>query len=197
MTGNGRRTVLVIDDTPDDIAILSEALKVDYRVQAATDHQAAMKTVRSTPPPDLILLDIMMPGMDGYQLCRELKAERSSRDIPVIFVTAMSEMTDEMEGLSLGAVDYITKPLWPPLVKKRIRNQLDLIAAQRRIADLNVKYSSYLSPELSDGIKKGAINEDFASTRKRLTVFFSDIAGFTRLAESMDPGLYVRPVTPR
>jgi len=181
-----RPTVLVVDDAAENITLLTEILKEDYRVLAATSGPTALSTAREKKP-DLILLDVMMPGMDGRAVCRDLKAQEETRDIPVIFVTAMSEMTDEMEGLSLGAVDYLTKPLWPPLVKKRVENQLDLIAAQRRIADLNAKYSSYLSPELSDSIKKGVIKEDFTSTRKRLTVFFSDIAGFTRLAESLDP----------
>lgn len=179
-------TVLVVDDAAENIALLTEILKNDYRVLAATSGRKALTAAREKKP-DLILLDVMMPDMDGLTVCRLLKSEESTRDIPVIFVTAKSEMTDEMEGLSMGAIDYITKPLWPPLVKTRVKNQLDLADARRRIADLSAQYSSYLSPELSDCMEKGVIREDFTSVRKKLTVFFSDIAGFTRLAESMDP----------
>lgn len=179
-------TILVVDDAAENIALLTEILKTEYRVLAATSGQKALAAAREKKP-DLILLDVMMPDMDGLAVCRILKSEEGTRDIPVIFVTAKSEMSDEEEGLSSGAIDYITKPLWPPIVKARVRIQLDLRAAHRRIAELNDKFSSYLSPELSDSIKKGVINEDFTSIRKKLTVFFSDIAGFTRLAESMDP----------
>jgi signal transduction histidine kinase len=137
MAENRKRTVLVIDDTPDDIAILNEELKVDYRVQAATDHEAGMKIIRSTPQPDLILLDIMMPGMDGYQLCRELKAERSTRDIPVIFVTVKDAVEHEAAGFTVGCVDYIVKPVNPLLVKARVKTHIDLKLAREELEKQN------------------------------------------------------------
>jgi two-component system, sensor histidine kinase and response regulator len=131
-----KRTVLVIDDTSEDIAILNEELKVDYRVQAATDHDAAMKIIRSTPP-DLILLDIMMPGMDGYQLCRELKAERSTAGIPVIFVTVRDAVEHEAAGFAVGCVDYIAKPVNPLLVKARVKTHIDLKLAREDLERQN------------------------------------------------------------
>jgi signal transduction histidine kinase len=137
MAENGRRTVLVIDDTPEDIAILNEELKVDYRVQAATDHEAAMKIVRSPQPPDLILLDIMMPGMDGYQLCRELKQEQSSMRIPVIFVTVKDAVENEAAGFKVGCVDYIVKPVNPLLVKARVKAHIDLKVAREELERQN------------------------------------------------------------
>jgi two-component system sensor histidine kinase/response regulator len=137
MTENGRRSILVIDDTPEDIAILNEELKLNYRVQAATDHEAAMKIVRSERPPDLILLDIMMPGVDGYQLCRELKAEPSTRDIPVIFVTVKDAVEHEERGFKVGCVDYITKPVNPLLVKARVKTHIDLKLAREDLQRQN------------------------------------------------------------
>jgi len=136
MTEHGKRSILVIDDTPEDIAILNEELKDDYRVQAATDHETAMQILRSTPP-DLILLDVMMPGMDGYQLCRELKAESSTSHIPVIFVTAKDAAENEAAGFSLGCVDYITKPVNPALVKARVKTHIELKLAREYLEKQN------------------------------------------------------------
>jgi DNA-binding response OmpR family regulator len=137
MAENGRRTILVIDDTPEDISILHEELKVEYRVQAATDHEAAMKVVRSSPPPDLILLDVMMPGMDGYQLCRELKADQATRNIPVIFVTVKDAVENEAAGFAAGGVDYIAKPVNPLLVKARVKTHIDLKLARENLEKQN------------------------------------------------------------
>jgi len=104
-----RPTVLVVDDTPANVALLGEILKPDYRVKVAVDGERALRLLASGSPPDLILLDIMMPGMDGYEVCRRLKANSATRSIPVIFVTSMTEVEDEARGLALGGVDYITK----------------------------------------------------------------------------------------
>jgi len=115
-----RPTVLVVDDTPANVALLGEILKPDYRVKVAVDGERALRLLASGSPPDLILLDIMMPGMDGYEVCRRLKANSATRSIPVIFVTSMSEVEDEARGLALGGVDYITKPVSLPIVKARV-----------------------------------------------------------------------------
>src|SRR5947209_15992783 len=107
-------TILVVDDTPSNISVLTEILRGDYRVLAAIAGAQALKIASGDPPPDLILLDVMMPGMSGHEVCRRLKAESRSRKIPVIFVTAMNQVEDEAKGFGLGAVDYITKRVRPP-----------------------------------------------------------------------------------
>ena len=109
-TVNRKQQILVVDDSPANIRLLAAALKNKYDVTAATNGPAALEIARSADAPDLILLDIMMPGIDGYQVCRELKSEVTTKDIPVIFVTSKSDQSDETTGLELGAVDYITKP---------------------------------------------------------------------------------------
>lgn len=116
---------MIVDDTETNIDILVEALGGDFDLRVAMDGETALEAIADEPP-DLILLDIMMPGMDGYEVCSRLKSAPETRDIPVVFLTAMSEEQDEARGLALGAVDYITKPFSPALVKARVRNQLEL-----------------------------------------------------------------------
>jgi len=118
-------TVLVVDDAETNIDILMETLGDDYDVSVAMDGESALESVASDRP-DLILLDIIMPGMDGYEVCKRLKDDETTRNIPVIFLTAMTEVQDEAKGLALGAVDYVTKPFSPELVKSRVHNQLEL-----------------------------------------------------------------------
>jgi len=117
--------VLVVEDTESNIDILVEALGDTYDVSVAMDGESALEDITERTP-DLILLDIMMPGMDGYEVCEKLKKDDSTKNIPVIFLTAMTEEQEEAKGLALGAVDYITKPFSPELVKSRVRNQLEL-----------------------------------------------------------------------
>jgi class 3 adenylate cyclase/CheY-like chemotaxis protein len=140
-----RPTVLVVDDTPANVALLGEILKPDYRVKVAVDGERALRLLASGSPPDLILLDIMMPGMDGYEVCRRLKANSATRSIPVIFVTSMTEVEDEARGLALGGVDYITKPVSLPIVKARVRTHLALhqheVEMERMIARLEAQAS--------------------------------------------------------
>jgi len=106
-----KQCVLVVDDSPENIDLLSEVLRDEYRIRVATSGEKALKIVYSDEPPDLILLDIMMPGLSGLEICRRLKANPDRRRIPIIFVTAMSSVDDEKRGLDIGAVDYITKPI--------------------------------------------------------------------------------------
>ncbi len=128
-----KQSILVVDDTPDNITILSDVLAADYRIRVATSGEKALKIVYSDEPPDLILLDIMMPGLSGLEICRRLKANPDRRRIPIIFVTAMSSTEDEERGLELGAVDYITKPISPPIVKARVRTHLALYDQSREL----------------------------------------------------------------
>jgi len=108
-----RRTVLVVDDAPENIQVLSAILQPSYKVKAATSGERALKIARSDKPPDLILLDIMMPEMDGYEVCRQLKSDEQTRTIPVIFVTGMSDEAEQQKGLELGAAAYLIKPVEP------------------------------------------------------------------------------------
>ncbi len=126
-------TILVVDDTPSNISVLMEILRGEYRVLAAINGEQALKIARGDPPPDLILLDVMMPEISGYEVCQRLKAESSTRKIPVIFVTAMNQVEDEAQGFALGAVDYITKPVSPPIVKARVKTQLALYDQNREL----------------------------------------------------------------
>lgn len=132
-----RWTILVVDDVPDNIAILDGILKENHRVKAATDGEAALAIARGDPPPDLILLDVMMPGMDGFEVCRRLKQDGSTAKIPVIFVTAKEDVSDESMGFAVGAVDYIVKPVNPHLVKARVKAHLELKQAQEELEGQN------------------------------------------------------------
>jgi len=111
-----RSTVLIVDDTPENLTILGETLRPHYRVRAAISGERALHAVTIGALPDVILLDVMMPDMDGYQVLQALQADAATRDIPVIFVTAMDSVEGETHGLALGAVDYITKPFNPDIV---------------------------------------------------------------------------------
>ena len=128
-----RQTVLVVDDATENIDLLSGILGDDYRIRVATSGEKALKIVYSDEPPDLILLDIMMPGMSGYETCRRIKANPDRRRIPVIFVTAMTSVEDERLGLEIGAVDYLTKPISPPIVQARVRTHLALYDQTREL----------------------------------------------------------------
>jgi len=134
---NPQKTVLVVDDIPENLAILGEFLVPHYNVRIANSGPRALSAAVSTPYPDLILLDIMMPEMDGYEVIKQLKANPETREIPVIFITALGETEDETRGLQLGAADYITKPVKPAIVLARVRTQLELKQARDILRDNN------------------------------------------------------------
>ena len=121
-----RPRLLLVDDEPTNLQVLRHVLQADYRLLFATDGARALQVAREQLP-QLILLDIMMPGMDGYAVCRALKADPATAGIPVIFVTALNDSQDETAGFDAGAVDYITKPVSPPVVRARVRNHLSLV----------------------------------------------------------------------
>jgi sigma-B regulation protein RsbU (phosphoserine phosphatase) len=133
-----KQAVLVVDDTPVNIKVLMETLKGDYRIVAAVNGERALQLAASDPVPDIILLDVMMPEMDGYEVCAKLKADAKTRDIPIIFVTAMSDTQNETKGFELGAVDYITKPISPPVVSARVKNHLELKQAREILKNQNL-----------------------------------------------------------
>lgn len=150
-----KATVLVVDDTLANIEVVKGVLSSDYTVQVALKGEVALKIVDKRQP-DLILLDIMMPEMDGYEVCQRLKSQPETKDIPIIFLTAKAQVDDEAKGLSLGAVDYITKPISPPILKERVKNHLilkqskDFLERQNEVLEQQViKRTSQLG-ELQD-----------------------------------------------
>jgi putative two-component system response regulator len=134
---NDKATILVVDDTPDNLALMSALLKNTYKVKVANHGDKGLRIAASATPPDLILLDVMMPDVDGYEVCRRLKADTRTCNIPVIFLTARSEPEDEHKGLALGAADYITKPISPPILLARVATQLTLKASSDFLRDRN------------------------------------------------------------
>ncbi len=116
--------ILSVDDVPENIDVIKGVLTPEYTVSAAINGKLALK-IAEVQQPDIILLDVMMPEMDGHEVCRRLKANDATKDIPVIFVTALGEGGDEKEGLSLGAVDYVTKPISPQILKEKVAAHLN------------------------------------------------------------------------
>ena len=140
-----RPVVLLVDDTPENLSVLGELLQPLYRVRVANSGARALNVVASDPRPDLILLDVMMHDMDGYEVIQRLRADPATRDIPVIFVTALDATEDERKGLELGAADYITKPVRPAIMHARVRAQLELKRSRDRMRDENAWLESQVA----------------------------------------------------
>lgn len=138
-TADARPTILIVDDTPDNLMLLSQLFKGEYRVRLAQTGAKALEFVTSDDPPDLVLLDVMMPQMDGFEVARAMREHPSSETIPIIFVTAMASSDARLKGLDLGAVDYITKPIDPETLKPRVRNFMRYVQLRR---DLQAEYDS-------------------------------------------------------
>jgi signal transduction histidine kinase len=174
---SAKPTILVVDDTPDNLILMSSLLNGDYQVKIANGGAKALKIAASDSPPDLILLDIMMPEMDGYEVCRQLKLNPRTMHIPVIFLTAKSEVEDEKKGLELGAIDYITKPISPPIVLARVKNHLALqeIYKALKIATLIAEKANL------------AKSEFLSSMSHELRSPLNAILGFSQLLESGSP----------
>jgi phosphoserine phosphatase RsbU/P len=134
--------ILIVDDTPENVDILGEILK-DYKKQVALNGEKALKIAFGENKPDLILLDVMMPGMSGFEVCKTLKQDDRTKDIPIIFITAKSEVEDETEGLELGAVDFIPKPINPSIVLARVKNHLELKLAQEKLKGQNERLEEH------------------------------------------------------
>ncbi|PIE70776.1 MAG: two-component system response regulator [Deltaproteobacteria bacterium] len=148
--------LLIVDDIPENIDVFAAILSDDYQLKIALNGENALRIARCQPHPDLIILDIMMPGMDGYAVCRKLKSDPVTRHIPVIFVTAMDDTHDEEKGFAVGASDYITKPISPPIVLSRVRAQIALSREQQRLHGLVQKKDMQLEVAY-EKIKKGAM----------------------------------------
>ena len=178
--------ILIVDDTPENVDVLAGILRESYQIKVALNGPKALKIAQIDPGPALILLDVMMPEMDGYEVCRQLQSNEKTRRIPVIFVTAKSEDEAEAQGFGLGAVDYITKPVSPAIVLARVRTQMALKQSHRRLEDLSLKLARYLSRPVYQSIFEGRQDARIGCSRKKLTVFFSDIVGFADQTEGME-----------
>jgi len=149
-------TVLIVDDTPENLTVINGLLKDRYKTRVANNGERALKLAAQQPLPDLVLLDIMMPGMDGYEVCRRLKADAATKHIPVIFLTAKVEVEDEQKGFDTGCVDYITKPISPPIVLARVQTQLTLKAAADFLRDKN----AFLETEVAKRTREVQVVQD-------------------------------------
>ncbi len=196
-------TVLVVDDTPDNLSLMGGLLRPLYTVRVATHGAKALQIAASDRPPDLILLDVVMPGLDGFEVCRQLKANPVTADIPVIFLTSRGEVRDEEQGLALGAVDYLAKPVSPPIVLARIATHLALARARRFLQDKNAWleaevnrrvnelgkiqdiFGKVVDPRVRDYLLKTNVYQGGDVTEG--AILFCDIRGFTAYAESRPP----------
>ncbi len=165
-----QRTILIVDDSPENLTVLGELLCAQYKVRAANSGERALHLAHQAPPPDLILLDVMMPRMNGYEVLAQLRAAAPTRDIPVIFTTAMNAPEDEQRGLALGAVDYITKPLRPAIVLARVHTHLELKGAREVLQRQNATLEGEVAARL----------------RENLVIQEVTIRALARLAETRD-----------
>lgn len=154
--GTQLATVLVVDDQPENLRVVTTLLKDEYRVRVATSGQQALELASQVPQPHLILLDVMMPGMDGYDVCSRLRSEAATVNIPIIFLTAVAETSEEERGFAMGAVDYITKPISPPILRARVRTHLALTRARDVLRDEN----SYLEAEVEKRTRQVELIKD-------------------------------------
>ncbi|MEO7127460.1 MAG: response regulator, partial [Rhodoferax sp.] len=182
-----RPRVLVIEDTADIRYLLIALLEDRYEVIAAASGKAGLQMARSDTRPEIILLDVMMPDIDGYEVMASLGCDQRTADIPVIFLTALCSVEEEQRGLDLGATDYITKPISPPILLARVRLHLERSAYAQRLKDLSEQLSRYLAPQVYQSLFDGTRQAEIQTQRKRLTVFFSDIKNFTASTVQRQP----------
>lgn len=214
MEGERKPKVLIVDDTPENIQVLMGTLKDQYAIVAAINGEKALKMAVVEPRPDLILLDIMMPGMDGFEVCSRLNADPETRDIPVIFLSALDDTANKVKGFLTGAVDYISKPFQPEEVHVRVNTHVTMNRLKRSLAEkneelrtynerletrvrertaelasLNTIYERFVPREFINLLKKESILEIHLGDQvsRKMTVMFADIRGWTTLLEKMTP----------
>ncbi len=166
-----RPLVLIVDDNPENLTVIGELLQPRHAVRAANSGLRALKLAAQQPRPDLILLDVMMPEMDGYEVLQHLRDDPATAEIPVMFLTALDDQADEEHGLLLGAVDYVTKPIRPPILLARVRTQLELKHARDLMRDRN----AWLEAEVARRMRENQLVQDVS------------IHALARLAEIRDP----------
>lgn len=189
------KTILVVDDTMENLEVIGGLLQPHYRVRIVNNGTAAIRVANIKPHPDLILLDIMMPELDGYEVLDQLRADPATADIPVIFVSALSSDADEARGLALGAVDYIAKPVVPSLLLARVRTQLELKDARDWLRDRNATLAREVARQTRELVAAKESAE--AASRAKSTFIdcmshelrtpINDIVGMVQLARMADP----------
>jgi two-component system sensor histidine kinase ChiS len=215
MTENEKKQrILVVDDIGQNISVINEILKPYYTVMAALDGEKALAIANSDNPPDLILLDVMMPEMDGYEVCQRLQSDIETQDIPIIFLSALDDTKDKVKGFEVGAVDYVSKPFQPEEVIARVKTHLTISSLKKSLAEkneelraanelleervkertaelvsLNATYERYVPREFIDLLEKDSIHQIKLGDQisKKMTVMFADIRGWTSLLEKMTP----------
>jgi class 3 adenylate cyclase len=189
-----RQIILVVDDTPANIEVANNTLKNTYTIKVALNGTKALALAKAVPQPDLILLDVMMPEMDGYEVCRRLKSDPSTFDIPIIFLTGKTDAEDETRGLELGAIDYIHKPFVPLVVQARVRTYLALRKAQEQVAEEKRKLDRLLDNMLpASAVAEIKLTGGVVPRRfENVAVLFSDLVGFTNYCDRHDPEEVVR-----
>ena len=184
-----RKLILIVDDTPTNVAVVSGVLKDSFKTKVATNGEKALAISFGPEKPDLILLDVMMPGMDGYEVCRRLKDNPATRDIPVIFLTAKTDEVDEEKGFDVGAVDYIHKPFSAPIVLARVRNQLALqealIEAKEARNQADQLLHALLPKMAADEIR--SIGTVIPRRYENVAVLFCDVTNFTAYCDQHEP----------
>ncbi len=192
---NERPTILVVDDSPTNLSLLSNLLKEKYRVKVANNGIKALELAAVTPP-DLVLLDIMMPDLDGYEVCRRLKAANLTRLVPVIFLTAKTEIEDEELGFSVGAVDFIHKPFSPPIVLARVMTHLEIksLHDSLRVQNHFIKktFSRYMSDEVVEKLLESPDGLNLGGESLTVTIVMTDLRGFSTISEKVPPESVVR-----
>jgi adenylate cyclase len=182
--------ILLVDDQPSNIRILLACLGSGYKTSIATNGMQALKVAEKSSP-DLILLDVMMSEMDGFEVCRRLKANPKTKSIPVIFITAMHGDLDETKGFMLGAVDYITKPIRPSVVHARVETQLKISSLHYSLEQSNLfirkTFGRYMSDEVAATILDNPEGVNLGGERKFVTVMMADLRGFTTICEGLSP----------
>ncbi|MGZ5874249.1 MAG: adenylate/guanylate cyclase domain-containing protein [Bradyrhizobium sp.] len=189
MSLSNRKTILIVDDTPTNIGIISSVLKDSFRTKVATNGEKALVLASADDRPDLILLDITMPGMDGYEVCRRLKANPATRGIPVIFLTAKTEAEDEEQGFEVGAVDYIHKPFSAPIVLARVNTHIALQAALQQARDSQRQADELLHCLLPEAAAEEirSIGTVIPRRYNDVAVLFCDVVNFTSYCDKHEP----------
>ena len=182
--------VLIVDDAVENLQVLSGLLKDKYRVKIAKNGEKAIELANATEKPNLILLDVVMPGMSGFEVCAQLKSDDSTKNIPVIFITALNESADETKGFSVGGADFISKPFHPEVVLARIQTHIELQAAKEK-SDTLLKV---LLPEnvVNDLINNG---KHIPEIHNNVSILFFDFVGFTNMTTQMNPQVLIEELS--